>query len=219
MKKLMFIFTLLLFLMGCDNNEGPFDIRMENGKRILYSNDKPAKGWVQTTWNNMNGTTTVVSEIYYDKGRPAGDFKLYNNMGELLILGEGKWKNDTFEGEVQELKEFDAIAKGTFTEDLAMNLIVFNGYYYYKNGFAYNFLKTGSYRSSKGYDGISPVEFFLKNGKFDGEGRINWPNGNPKSVEIYKDGIVQNQKNYSEDGVLHTEKFYKDGKCIKTKVY
>ena len=87
MKKLMFIFTLLLFLMGCDNNEGPFTSRMENGKKVLYSGDKLAKGWIEKTINDYNtGNNVKISEIYFDKGIPAGDFKLYSINGDLLSM-------------------------------------------------------------------------------------------------------------------------------------
>ena len=53
MKRILrFILFLLLVIVfvSCDNNKGPFEIRREGGKLILYSDNKLAKGWVDTKY-------------------------------------------------------------------------------------------------------------------------------------------------------------------------
>lgn len=103
MKKLILSITVLLavLLAGCDNNKGPFQTRQENGQVILYSKKKPAKGNVSTSVVNNSGNTIIVSEVYYDKGIPAGNFILRDLNGYVIADAKGKWtKRNTFEGAI-----------------------------------------------------------------------------------------------------------------------
>ena len=103
MKKLIFILIMLMVILtGCDNNDGPFTERMENGKRVLYSGDKPAKGGVSLTIINKAGLEVTVSEIEYDKGRPTGNFTLYKANGTVMLEAKGKWENGLYNGNIKE---------------------------------------------------------------------------------------------------------------------
>lgn len=234
MKKLMFIFTLLLFLMGCDNNEGPFDIRMENGKQILYSNDKPAKGWVQMTWTNgMNGISSVVSKIYYEDGKPAGNFDLYNRRGELVANGEGTWENGLFKGTIFE-PFMEAKASGIFS--INTNFLISYSGEFNEIELGYRTLIDGSYDSRiyilskknnvldgtfrKDYtNGEMEKEAFYVNGKLEGEYRENWSNGKPKIRANFKDGeLVGEEIRYFENGNIDKSYFY-DEKTKTVKDY
>lgn len=232
MKKLLFIFTLLLFLMGCDNNKGPFDIRMEQGKQVLYSNNKPAKGWVQMTWTDgMTGISTVVSKIYYEDGKPAGNFDLYNRKGELVANGEGAWENGLFKGIIFE-PFMEAQANGVF----AINTDFLISYDGSSNEVELGFrtLIDGSYDSKiyilskknnvldgtfrKDYpNGEMEKEAFYINGKLEGEYRENWSNGNPKIRANFKDGEPLGEEiRYSQNGNIELMYFYDENtKTIK----
>lgn len=104
MKKILsFIFSCLLLVLmtACDNNEGPFDLRKENGVLVLYSNNKPAKGWVEETQTNFDTmVTTKLSEIEYNKGLPTGKFKYYDNNGVMIWDANLKEKGGLFEGTI-----------------------------------------------------------------------------------------------------------------------
>lgn len=103
-KKLLKILMLLIMILltGCDNNGGPFTTRQENGKMLLYSNNKPAKGGITNTVENRTGNLVVVSEIYYDKGIPNGNFILRNLAGYTVVEAKGTWEEeDVFNGEIK----------------------------------------------------------------------------------------------------------------------
>lgn len=105
MKKILtFILSclLLLTIAACDNNEGPFDLRKENGKLILYSNDKPAKGWVEDNLIDFNtGISSKTSEIEYSKGLPTGKFKFYNTDGILFWDADLKKDEELYKGVIK----------------------------------------------------------------------------------------------------------------------
>lgn len=103
MKKLIFLLLsiLLLVLTGCDNNEGPFEIRRENGMSILYSNGKYASGPVATTVRSYGGAVVTVSNINYKDGLPDGNFTLYNLDGIPVVEAKGKMSSDgRFQGKI-----------------------------------------------------------------------------------------------------------------------
>lgn len=103
MKKLIFLLlsTLLLVLTGCDNNEGPFEIRRENGMSILYSNGKYASGPVATTVRSYGGAVVTVSNINYKDGLPDGNFTLYDLDGIPIVEAKGKMSSDgRFQGKI-----------------------------------------------------------------------------------------------------------------------
>ena len=178
MKKLMFIFTLLLFLMGCDNNEGPFTSRMENGKKVLYSGDKLAKGWIEKTINDYNtGNNVKISEIYFDKGIPAGDFKLYSINGDLFVHGKGKWDKNKFKGIIKE-PLISGKGEGIFNINSDL-LISFNGDTGYS--LAYKTMEDGKYVGAA-------FEFKRINNKYDDKYLGYYPNGSPKYNVDYKNG-------------------------------
>lgn len=115
MKKLVlgFILMLSLLITGCDNNEGPYETKKENGKLFVYSDGKPAKGIIASTMRDRSGNSVVVSEIYYDKGLPAGDFKLRNLNGYIIAEAKGKWiEPGYFEGTIN---SHDSKSKGIYS--------------------------------------------------------------------------------------------------------
>ena len=159
MKKLLGILFLTIttvFFTACDNNEGPFETRRENGHKVLYSNEKLAKGMIQNTWYNYNSGDTVVTAIYYvDKGIPAGDFSLYDRNGKLVINAEGKWKNNLFNGKIEE--KDGTVAEGEFNinKDFIVSYEGLNVY-----DFSYDTLVSGNFKNKK-------YNFSKKNNKYD----------------------------------------------------
>ncbi len=103
-KNFIFCSTLLILFIfsGCDNNEGPFEVRIVNGKNILLSKGKPANGWVEDTITDYSTNKSVlISEINYKDGIPGNEFKLYDKKGHLLLDAKGKWiEKDLFEGTI-----------------------------------------------------------------------------------------------------------------------
>lgn len=243
MKKMIKILSaviLSLFVFtACENNDGPIIHRMEEGKIVVYSGKKPAKGLITNTIND--GTDVIkVSEVYVDKGVPAKDFKLYATDGKTFIEGKGKWKDGMFEGEITGHNfDFDdnlhLTAKGTFkfNPDVILR---------YRGDFfeALEVVETI-------YDGVYDSNFrkySVKKGKLDGEALEYTPYdaGGEKKYYLslkgtYKDdkkegkfteynisGMVVSEKeykndelngkvlNYDEEGNLKTESEFKDGK-------
>lgn len=97
MKKMIKLFMgliMMVMFIACDNNEGPFTERRENGVAILYSGDKPAKGWVASNVTDYQGVVTKVAEVEMDNGLLGGDFNLYNHFnGKVKVSGKGKLVN------------------------------------------------------------------------------------------------------------------------------
>lgn len=205
MKKLLgilFLFITTVIFIGCDNNKGPFQVKNENGEKILYSGKKPAKGWVENTIYDYYGESTKVYEIYFDDGLPAGDFRLYDLKGNLVVDAKGKWKNGLFEGKIEEPKE-NVIAKGKFAINLAY-LINFNGKNYYN--FSYDTLIDGNFESNY-------YKYSKKNGLFEGKYIFN---GNSITREnkvecMYNNGILNGEYiSYHLNGKIREKMVYKD---------
>ena len=224
MKKLCWILSFLMILIftGCDNNEGPFEIKKERGKSVVYSANKPAKGWIQDKIYNNDGTTTVVSEVYYDKGLPNGDFRLYDTAGNLVVNAKGKWNDSIFKGKIEETFQ-NGKGEGEFSINTDF-LISYKG-----NGY-YNFIRTvlitGKYEGDfykcqvknremngnfKEYyeNGNIKIDVNYKEGKYDGICKEYYVNGNPKIDCIMKNGKLDGPyKEYSEDGTSLADYVY-----------
>lgn len=219
MKKLIFLLLsiLLLVLSGCDNNEGPFEFRMEKGNKVLYSGKKPAKGWIKNTiYSFRKDANVVVYEIYFDGGIPTGEFKLYNDNGELVIEGKGRWTEKGFEGAITE-----PLVNGKGTGVFNFNsefLISFNGENYYE--FCYRTLTDGQYIGDN-------YKFEKQNNKYTGEyleyydfnknlaKKITYKNGkkNGKYLEYYSDGNLFRDVEYKDDKVNGKSlEYYDNGK-------
>lgn len=198
----MLLVLITLIFTGCDNNKGPFEIKRENGKKILYSGEKPAKGWVKNEVYNSSNESTKVYEIYFEKGLPAGDFKLYDLKGNLVVDAKGKWQNGLFEGKIEE-SEINGIIIGKF----AINsdyLINFDGTGYKR--FSVETLIDGEYKSDY-------QRYCKKNNKFDGEYILYYTNGQLAEKCFFKDGkIVGDYISYYSNGTLEKKFTYKDGK-------
>ena len=205
MKKLLGVLLVLtaLIFTGCDNNEGPFQVKNENGEKVLYSGEKPAKGWVQNEVYNSSGESTKVYEIYFDKGVPAGDFKLYDLKGNLLVDAKGKWQNGLFEGKIEE-PERNAIVTGKFAINPAY-LINFSGTEYYD--FSAETLIDGEYKSDY-------RTYSKKNNEYDGEYILyNRDNGQLLEKCFFQAGeLVGDYISYYSNGTLRKKCTYKDGK-------
>ena len=205
MKKIILsLFTaLLLFITGCDNNEGPFEIRMEQGNKILYSGEKPAKGWVKNTIYNFNkDASVVVYEIYFNNGVPDGDFRLYNEDGELVVDGKGKWNEKGFEGVIEEPLE-NGKGEGIFSINPNF-LISFDGDDYF--GFCYHTLTDGKYNGEK-------YKFEKINNKYNNR-YLEYNFGGKLIYDIdYKDGKKDGKYlEYYENGEIKYDIDYKNGK-------
>lgn len=224
MKKIILsLFTaLLLFITGCDNNEGPFEIRVEQGKKVLYSGKKPAKGWIQNSiYNKWKDANVVVYEIYFNKGVPAGDFKLYNYNGELVVDGKGKWSKNGFEGTIEEPLSYGK-GKGIYNIDPDF-LISFNGENY--SEFSYKTLIDGNYSGSDSQFRVVNNKFEDSLYKFTSDGsmlllKADFKNGKRHGEYLEYDACTGNlvyEIDYIEGKCDGKYKFYdfRDGKLIE----
>lgn len=180
MKKLLGVLLVLtaLIFTGCDNNEGPFEIRREDGHKVLYSNGKLAKGMIKTTWYDYNsGETVVVSEYYVDKGVPAGNFILYDRKGEKLISFEGEVKNGLFIGKMTRDTENYSVNTGEYIPYKKRS----------KGEYTLNPDWLLTYDGEQHYTAVGLYSSVLKNGKVDSDDeKYNVVNGNPDGkVETY----------------------------------
>lgn len=115
LRFILFLLLVIVFVSCGENNEGPFETRKENGKLVLYSDNKLAKGWVEQIYTDSNsGITYKMSEIEYDKGLPTGKFKYYNGNGNLVFDADLKKKGDIYKGTVKIGVEQENILKGEF---------------------------------------------------------------------------------------------------------
>ena len=196
----LFVFT------ACDNAKGPFSYKLENGVKVLYSGDKPAKGNILNKNRNRDGVTTTLAEIYYDKGVPAGKFKLYSTKGVLLVDADGKWDGSMFTGKIKE-PTINGEGKGTFSINRAY-LMDYSGQNLYDTGasFANSVLYDGHVKSD--LEEISRVK-----GERDGVFKTFYSPGVIKYEGTYKNG-KENGKfiSYDTDGSIYEEKEMKNGK-------
>ena len=203
MKKLFKMFLLLsilsLFIIGCDNNKGPFTKEKVNGKIVLLSKGRPAKGWVQNNIYDSNGVSIKVYEIDFDNGLPGGDFKLYDRNSVLLVDAKGKWKNGLYHGKITEGND---VAEGTFSINTNY-LLDYSGNMY--TNFILRTMRNGVVRNGKS-------EFNIKNGQLNGKFIMYYPNGKLKQEGFYKDGELDgNYKRYTDTGELFQDYNYKNG--------
>lgn len=207
MPKIISAIVLSVFMFtACDNNKGPYIKKMENGHQVIYSGEKPAKGMISHSINNSNNTWTRVLELYVNKGIPAGDFKLYDIYGHLLIDAKGKWKKGMFDGEIF----FHDIEDDVFTECCGVVKKEIN---------------------MKGTFKISPDKILDYEGNYDDAREIveSFYNGTAKSDFLkitMKDGLPDGDyeyyKEYTDEGkikfFLISKGKYKageyDGKCV-----
>ena len=208
--KLLGVFILLLFFVSCgENNEGPFEVRKENGKLVLYSDNKLAKGWVERTYTDFNSEITYkMSEIEYDKGLPTGKFKYYNANGNLIFDADLKKKGDIYKGTVKIGVEQDNILKGEFKLNSDW-IVTDKDTRISTSDFVLNFSKEALYNGS--VDG--PLLKLNKiNGTLDGAFEKYYSNGQLESKRFFKngelDGVVEK---YFSDGRLETRAEYKEG--------
>lgn len=204
MKKIILSFILILtvLLTGCDNNEGPYEIKKENGVLIMYSDSKPAKGIITNTVQDRSGNSVVVSEIYYDKGLPAGDFILRNLNGYTVAEAKGEWTGPgSFKGTIN---SHDSKSKGVYTINTNY-LINFDQYLKF------------------------PIKDCLNDGKYSGSVGETYPNTGVKSENIVKknsklrehttfysdkqirEKIIYNENGYEIERVL----FYENGQMYQ----
>lgn len=227
MKKLLGVLLVLtaLIFTGCDNNKGPFEIKRENGHKVLYSNGKLAKGMIQSTWYDYNSGESVVTSTYYvEKGIPAGDFTLYDRTGNMIVKFEGKTKDGLFVGKMtgETYK-----SKGDYNLNPDW-LLTYDGNDIYQASRLYkDVLYTGKINSE--------AEKYSKlNGNPDGKVEIyNTVTGKLKEEELWKNGEVQKSKIYWDDGPLRmifdyikdennrdtTVEFDRDGKVTNITLY
>lgn len=195
MKKLLLVvLALVTFIFtGCDNNEGPFEVRRENGHKVLYSNGKLAKGMISSTWYDYNSGESVVTSTYYvEKGIPAGDFILYDRKGNLLVKFEGKTKDGLFVGKMTGEKYK---SKGEYNLNPDW-LLTYDGNAFYQ---AVNLYKDVLYTGKID----SETEKYEKlNGKRNGRVEIYDSRTGVKTEEIWKDGEEKISKRYYNDGKL-----------------
>lgn len=217
----MVMVLMLVVLTGCDNNKGPFETKQENGNIGMYSNGKPAKGGVARTVTNGSGNTVTVSEIYYDKGIPSGDFVLRNMEGYTIAEGKGKWKDiGVFEGTLYGKENNQAIeSKGVYS--INMNYLMdFNGQ---NNAFPIlRCLYTGEYEETRNgivlYKVTKDNNIATKETKFYGKDSIEYEvirnnqNVETEKNEYYKNGKLARQTICDEEGYeRELTKYFENG--------
>lgn len=219
MKKIILTLftTLLVFISSYADNK----IKIEQGKKVLYSENSLANGLIQNTMYNSNkDKDIVIYEIYFNNGKPSGDFKLYNKEGELAVIGKGKWNEDEFEGTIEEPLS-KVKAEGLFHintdflisyigdnyEEIALKNII-NGKAKNNNlNVELNFLnreaiKMTKYYSNGNLEGI--MEF--KNEQPHGKRLEYYENGNLKVKSASKEGKTDGKYlEYYENGNLKIE--------------
>lgn len=229
MKKiiLMIFTTLLLFTLSYAENK----IKVENGKKIVYSDNNLAKGLIKNIiYNSDKNMDIVISEIYFNDGIPAGDFKLYNKNGELVIDGKGKWNDEGFEGTI-ESPLFKGKVEGLFHintdflisyigdnyEEITLKNII-NGkiFLYSQNGEIE--VKNGAFIKMIAYynNGNLKSTLDIKNDKIHGEYLEYYENGNLKSKGTFKDDIRHGKfLQYDSLGNIISEEEYQNGNLIR----
>jgi MORN variant repeat protein len=209
--KLLGIFVLLVFFVSCgENNEGPFETRKENGKLVLYSDNKLAKGWVEQTYTDFNsGITYKMSEIEYDKGLPTGKFKYYNGNGNLVFDADLKKKGDIYKGTVKIGVEQDNILKGEFNLNSDWIVTDKDTRIFSTSDIVLDFSKEALYNGS--VDG--PLLKLNKiNGTVDGVFEKYYNNGQLEYKGTFKSGQLDGVfERYFSDGKLETRAEYKEG--------
>lgn len=102
MKKIIYLLGLIfiLLLTGCDNNEGPFNTKIDvDGRKILFAKGKPVNGVISE--DIVNGYKKKVGEIKinYKDGYPDKKFSVYNSEEQPIMEGKGEWiDNNIFNG-------------------------------------------------------------------------------------------------------------------------
>lgn len=227
MKRILrFILFLLLVIVfvSCDNNKGPFEIRREGGKLILYSDNKLAKGWVDTNINDGNVVVKSKS-IEYKKGIPTGNFKIYDKNG--LVIIEAKLKNkekNIFQGQMvtiaddklrKAIGEFsldtDYLIEGISYEDIDLPFeSIINGdieVKYKNNQIKYR----GKYKNSKR---IGEHVSYFENGNLEAKGEYR-EDGSANRVEYYMNGNLALRELFSDyNNRIHNgiyERYYESG--------
>ncbi len=232
MKKLLLFLVLILNLLftGCDNNEGPFEYRHINGKRILLSDEEPAEGWVQTT-KYGNHSSVVVSEIKYKGGLPSGEFRLFSLLGELTIDAEGKWLDEkTFDGTLHFGDK--RIIQGII--ELPQHVVIGHAGHFYAMYMGAPTPREMLIDGIESYDGSKLIvkkgkpfdghfkdltgEFTVKNGKYEGEEIKYYDSGSKKEIN-YEDGIIKSEYYYNPDGMISSKQIWKNKELSIREIY
>lgn len=237
MKKILIFIcscVLIILITACDNNNGPYDIERENGNLVLYSNNKPAKGWIEKTVIDHNtGITTRASLIKYDKGLPTGEFKYYDSNGTMIWEANLKKDGDLFKGTIT-FSGFSTVysdnvkgeMKGTFV--INPNWIVekhadLNPSKFF-NETAVDAVydgndQKGRYKSKKKdgewtfYNNNEELirKSSYKNGELDGVYESYYENGQLDQRNNYENGKLEAYEFYYKSGQLAERGNYKDG--------
>ena len=95
------LILMLLCLVGCDNNKGPFVKRRENGNIVLYANDRPVKGWVANYLKDDEGIEVKVSDIKFENGIPMGEFNFYDEDGIKYLSAKTVYQRNLYFGDIK----------------------------------------------------------------------------------------------------------------------
>lgn len=214
MKKLLGILLLVmttLFFTACDNNEGPFEIKRENGHKVLYSNGKLAKGMIQNTWKDFtSGETVIVSEYYVEKGIPMGNFNLYDQSGNLVLTFKGNVKNELFIGEM--LLADSGKATGEFNLNPDWILGYDGSYEYVKNAQSLPIAVLFNGNAEANFEKVT-----MNNGRRDGVNTIYSKKGDISKEKFYNNGYLMKEINYYSDGIATTE-YHENGRLKSQEV-
>lgn len=200
MKRILkFILFLLLmtFLISCDNNKGPFEVRREGGKLVLYSDNKLAKGWVDTDTNAGNAVVKSKS-IEYEKGLPTGNFKIYDENG--LIVIETKLKNtgaSVFQGQM--ITSEDGILKKATGEFLIDTDYLIDGISFEDTDLPFRSIVNGD------------IETKYKDGQIQYKGKYKNSRRIGEHVSYYENGNLEAKGEYREDGSADRVEYHMNG--------
>lgn len=84
-----------IFMTGCENNKGPFEIKLENGTPILYSGNKPVSSMVKYSVKDSEVKREYeVFEGEFKKGLLTGKVKYFTVNGIDSLEFDGKMESD-----------------------------------------------------------------------------------------------------------------------------
>jgi antitoxin component YwqK of YwqJK toxin-antitoxin module len=229
MKKIVFLFTILL-IISCSEKEVKLKSLVErNGLAYAINDDEPYSGIAFDKFSNeqfrikgkyKDGKKTGEWIEYYENGQVKkkenfengnynGVFEKYNNQGSPLLLTN--YKKGNFDGNYKEFEDGDLSLECNYKEG-SLN----GNYKRYSNGILLldcNY-KNGNYNGTyKTYNknGVTTIETSYKDGSIDGKYIERFDNGNNKLEYSMNEGnYIDDYLYYNIDGTVKKHEFYKN---------
>jgi len=192
----MFILAASMAMVACSSsstvNEGA-----TSGELVLYSDNKLAKGWVDTDTNAGNAIVKSKS-IEYEKGLPTGNFKIYDENG--LIVIETKLKNKgagIFQGQM--ITSEDGMLKKATGEFLIDTDYLIDGISFEDTDLLFRTIVNGD------------IETKYKDGQIQYKGKYKNSRRIGEHVSYYGNGNLEAKGEYREDGSADRVEYHMNG--------